>query len=147
MANLDFSSMTKDELEEHGRTLGIELDKRHSKLDLIDELNKHLEDEVEEVEVEEEVEVDEEVEEVEEVEVDEEVEEVEEVVEIEPVVEDIPEVEVVEEVEEAKLELAIHNAVHRILNEHIKGGVQVSAAVHEKAEALAQEILKDQSKK
>ena len=129
MANLDFSSMTKDELEEHGRTLGIELDKRHSKLDLIDELNKHLEDEVEEVEV------------------DEEVEEVEEVVEIEPVVEDIPEVEVVEEVEEAKLELAIHNAVHRILNEHIKGGVQVSAAVHEKAEALAQEILKDQSKK
>mgnify|MGYP005997843769 CR=1 FL=1 len=122
MANLDFSSMTKDELEEHGRTLGIELDKRHSKLDLIDELNKHLEDEVEEVEVEEEVEVDEEVEEVEEVEVD-------------------------EEVEEAKLELAIHNAVHRILNEHIKGGVQVSAAVHEKAEALAQEILKDQSKK
>ena len=135
MANLDFSSMTKDELEEHGRTLGIELDKRHSKLDLIDELNKHLEDEVEEVEVEEEVEV------------DEEVEEVEEVVEIEPVVEDIPEVEVVEEVEEAKLELAIHNAVHRILNEHIKGGVQVSAAVHEKAEALAQEILKDQSKK
>ena len=53
MADLDFSSMTKDELEEYGREVGIELDKRHSKADLIDELNQHLEDEVEEVEVEE----------------------------------------------------------------------------------------------
>ena len=124
MADLNFSSMTKDELEEYGRTLGIELDKRHSKLDLIDEINKHLEDEVEEVEI---------------------VEEVEEVVEIEPAIEDIPEVEVVEEVEEAKLELAIHNAAHQILNDHIKGGTLVSAAVHEKASALAQEILKEQA--
>ena len=36
----DFQSMTKKELESFGRTVGIELDKRHSKADLIAELEK-----------------------------------------------------------------------------------------------------------
>ena len=34
----DFESMTKKQLEAFGRTIGIELDKRHSKADLIAEL-------------------------------------------------------------------------------------------------------------
>tara|TARA_B100000886_G_scaffold167792_1_gene114756 strand:+ start:1043 stop:1288 length:246 start_codon:yes stop_codon:yes gene_type:complete len=36
----DFESMTKKELESFGRTVGIELDKRHTKADLIAELEK-----------------------------------------------------------------------------------------------------------
>ena len=35
---LDFSSMTKIELEEYGRTIGIELDRRRSKDVLIEQL-------------------------------------------------------------------------------------------------------------
>ena len=34
----DFESMTKSQLETYGRTIGIELDKRHTKADLIAEL-------------------------------------------------------------------------------------------------------------
>jgi hypothetical protein len=34
--------MTKKELEEYGRTLGIELDKRHSRKRLIQELKEHV---------------------------------------------------------------------------------------------------------
>ena len=34
----DFESMTKAQLETFGRTIGIELDKRHTKADLIAEL-------------------------------------------------------------------------------------------------------------
>jgi hypothetical protein len=37
-------SMTKRELENLGREHGIELDRRHSKTDLIDELKGHIED-------------------------------------------------------------------------------------------------------
>ena len=36
----DFESMTKKELEAFGRTVGLELDKRHTKADLIAELKK-----------------------------------------------------------------------------------------------------------
>ena len=36
----DFDSMTKAELEAFGRTIGIELDKRHTKAALIAELKK-----------------------------------------------------------------------------------------------------------
>ncbi len=36
----DLQSMTKKELEAFGRTIGIELDKRHTKADLIAELEK-----------------------------------------------------------------------------------------------------------
>ena len=36
----DFESMTKKQLEAFGRTIGLELDKRHSKADLIAELKK-----------------------------------------------------------------------------------------------------------
>ncbi len=36
----DFESMTKKELEAFGRTIGLELDKRHTKADLIAELEK-----------------------------------------------------------------------------------------------------------
>ena len=38
----DFDSMTKKQLEEFGRTIGIELDKRHSKKVLIKELKEKL---------------------------------------------------------------------------------------------------------
>ena len=38
-----FSDMSKVELEEYGRTVGIELDRRHSKSKLIKELEDHLE--------------------------------------------------------------------------------------------------------
>ena len=36
----DFKSMTKKQLEAFGRTIGLELDKRHTKADLIAELEK-----------------------------------------------------------------------------------------------------------
>ena len=36
----DFESMTKKELEAFGRTVGLELDKRHTKADLIAKLKK-----------------------------------------------------------------------------------------------------------
>jgi len=36
----DFESMTKAQLETYGRTIGLELDKRHTKADLIAELKK-----------------------------------------------------------------------------------------------------------
>ena len=38
----DFESMTKKQLEDFGRTIGIELDKRHSKKVLIKELEEKL---------------------------------------------------------------------------------------------------------
>ena len=38
-----FSDMSKEELEEYGRTVGIELDRRYSKSKLIKELEDHLE--------------------------------------------------------------------------------------------------------
>ena len=41
-APVDFESMTKDELEDYGRTVGIELDRRHNKKKLIKELEDHL---------------------------------------------------------------------------------------------------------
>ena len=39
---VDFSQMTKAQLEAYGRTLGIELDKRQNKTSLIAELEKYL---------------------------------------------------------------------------------------------------------
>ena len=39
----NFSDMSKVELEEYGRTVGIELDRRYSKSKLIKELEDHLE--------------------------------------------------------------------------------------------------------
>ena len=36
----EFESMTKKQLEAFGRTIGLELDKRHNKADLIAELKK-----------------------------------------------------------------------------------------------------------
>ncbi len=42
-APINFESMTKDELEDYGRTVGIELDRRHNKKKLIKELEDHLE--------------------------------------------------------------------------------------------------------
>ena len=39
---LEYEDMSKDQLEEVGREHGIELDKRHSKDDLIDELEGHI---------------------------------------------------------------------------------------------------------
>ena len=41
-APLNFESMSKDELEDYGRTVGIELDRRHNKKKLIKELEDHL---------------------------------------------------------------------------------------------------------
>ena len=38
----NFESMTKDELEDYGRTVGIELGRRHNKKKLIKELADHL---------------------------------------------------------------------------------------------------------
>ena len=38
-----FSDMSKVELEEYGRTIGIELDRRHNKSKLIKELEDHIE--------------------------------------------------------------------------------------------------------
>lgn len=40
--DLSLYDMSKRELEAYGRTIGIELDKRHSKSRLIDELKSHL---------------------------------------------------------------------------------------------------------
>ena len=42
-APINFESMSKDELEDYGRTVGIELDRRHNKKKLIKELEDHLE--------------------------------------------------------------------------------------------------------
>ena len=39
----DFTAMTKSELEEFGRTIGVELDKRHTKAELISELETFIE--------------------------------------------------------------------------------------------------------
>ena len=39
---LDFDKMSKSELELYGRTIGIELDRRHSKTKLIQELEEKL---------------------------------------------------------------------------------------------------------
>ena len=39
---VDFHSMSKNELEDYGRTVGIELDRRHSKKKLVKELEDHL---------------------------------------------------------------------------------------------------------
>ena len=41
-APVDFNAMSKDELEDYGRTVGIELDRRHNKKKLIKELEDHL---------------------------------------------------------------------------------------------------------
>ena len=40
---LDFNSMSKLELETFGRTIGIELDRRHNKSKLIKQLQDHIE--------------------------------------------------------------------------------------------------------
>ena len=40
---VDFKSMTKDELEDYGRTIGIELDRRYSKSKLVKELEDFIE--------------------------------------------------------------------------------------------------------
>ena len=40
---LDFESMSKLDLETFGRTIGIELDRRHNKLKLIKQLKDHIE--------------------------------------------------------------------------------------------------------
>ena len=40
---LDFKLMSKNELEDYGRTIGIELDRRHSKSKLIKELEDFIE--------------------------------------------------------------------------------------------------------
>ena len=39
--SIDYSAMSKDELEDYGRTVGIELDRRHNKKKLIKELEEH----------------------------------------------------------------------------------------------------------
>ena len=39
---IDLSSLSKDELEDYGRTIGIELDRRHSKSKLVKELEDHI---------------------------------------------------------------------------------------------------------
>ena len=40
---IDLSSLSKDELEDYGRTIGIELDRRHNKNKLIKQLEEHIE--------------------------------------------------------------------------------------------------------
>ena len=40
---LDLSSLSKDELEDYGRTIGIELDRRLTKNKLIKQLQEHIE--------------------------------------------------------------------------------------------------------
>ena len=40
---LDLTRLSKDELEDYGRTIGIELDRRHSKSKLVKELEDHIE--------------------------------------------------------------------------------------------------------
>ena len=39
---LDLPSLSKDELEDYGRTIGIELDRRLSKKKLINQLEEHI---------------------------------------------------------------------------------------------------------
>ena len=41
-APVDLDAMSKDELEDYGRTVGIELDRRHNKKKLVKELEDHL---------------------------------------------------------------------------------------------------------
>ena len=41
-SDVSLDEMTKDELEEYGRTVGIELDKRHSRKKLVEELEEYL---------------------------------------------------------------------------------------------------------
>ena len=41
-ADVSLDSMSKKELEDYGRTVGIELDRRHSKKDLVKELKDVL---------------------------------------------------------------------------------------------------------
>ena len=41
-SDVSLDEMTKDELEEYGRTVGIELDKRHSKRKMLKELEEFL---------------------------------------------------------------------------------------------------------
>ena len=41
-SEVNLHEMTKDELEEYGRTVGIELDKRHSRTRLVRELEEFL---------------------------------------------------------------------------------------------------------
>ena len=41
--HMDFTTMTKAQLEDYGRTIGIELDKRHTKTELISELETFIE--------------------------------------------------------------------------------------------------------
>ena len=38
----DFHDMSKEELEIYGRTIGLELDRRHNKLKLVKELEDHI---------------------------------------------------------------------------------------------------------
>ena len=38
----NFSDMSKEELEEYGRTIGIELDRRHTQKNLIKQLEEHI---------------------------------------------------------------------------------------------------------
>ena len=40
--SVSFDAMSKDELEDYGRTVGIELDRRHSKKKLIQQLEDHI---------------------------------------------------------------------------------------------------------
>ena len=42
-SDVSFQDMSKDELEDYGRTVGIELDRRHNNKKLIQELEDHLE--------------------------------------------------------------------------------------------------------
>ena len=44
-SDVSFQDMSKDELEDYGSTVGIELDRRHNKKKLIQELEDHLESE------------------------------------------------------------------------------------------------------
>jgi hypothetical protein len=41
-SDVSIDHLTKDELEEYGRTVGIELDRRHSRRKLVRELKGHL---------------------------------------------------------------------------------------------------------
>ena len=41
-SDVSIDEMSNDELEEYGRTVGIELDRRHSRRKLIRELKEHL---------------------------------------------------------------------------------------------------------
>ena len=43
-SDVSLNEMSKDELEEYGRTVGIELDKRHSRKRLVRELEEYLAD-------------------------------------------------------------------------------------------------------